>query len=135
MKAKAKKMNDIAISKGKLVARSTAGRIRKAADSWAAKFGREWNKKSISKRSTKWPSGADPTTQEEKFYDDCAKTDKPLENNMEADHVLEVQLGGRVAGPFLWLDAEVNQSSGRQIRSARSRGVTEPTGFVSRNCD
>jgi hypothetical protein len=130
MKAKAAKMDAIAKQKGSLNTRSTAGQIRKTADTWAAKFARDWNKPN----PKKWPSFSDPSKQDTHFYDDCAKTDDPKGNNMQADHVLEVQLRGHVKGPFLWLDGEVNTASGRQIKSARDRGVTEPTGFTTQNC-
>lgn len=130
MKAKAAKMDAAAKKKGALSTRSTAGRIRKAANSWAAKFARDWNKPS----PKGWPSFSDPSKQDSHFYDDCAKTNDPLGNNMEADHVQEVQLHGNVKGPFLWLDADVNGASGRQIRSARSQGNTNPSGFTTKNC-
>lgn len=133
MKAKAAKMDAIAKEKGGLQARSTAGALRKAADTWAAKFARDWNKPDPN-TATRWPDFSDPSKQSTHFYDDCAKTDDPLGNNMQADHALEVQLGGNVRGPFLWLDADVNGASGRQIRSARSRGITEPSGFTTKNC-
>ena len=130
MKAKAAKMDAVAKAKGALATRPTAGLIRKNADSWAAKFGRDWN----NPNPKSWPSFSDPSKQESHFYDGCAKTDDPLGDNMQADHVQEVQLGGNVKGPFLWLDADVNQASGRQIKSARAQGITEPTGFTTQNC-
>ena len=133
MKAKAAKMDTITKEKGSLQTRSTAGAIRKAANSWAAKFARDWKKPDPNK-STRWPESSDPSKQDSHFYDECAKSDDPLANNMQADHVLEVQLGGSVRGPFLWLDADVNGASGRQIRSARSKGNTSPTGFTTKNC-
>lgn len=130
MRAKAARMDAAAKQKGGLGTRGTAGRLRKAANSWAAKFARDWNNPSPSG----WPPFSDPASQQSHFYDDCAQTNDPLGNNMEADHVQEVQLGGNVKGPFLWLDGEVNGASGRQIRAARSRGVTNPTGFTTQNC-
>lgn len=130
MQAKAAKMDAEAKARGGLSTRSTAGRIRKAADSWAAKFARDWKKSN----PTGWPQFSDPSSQDTHFYDDCAKTDDPLGNDMQADHMVEVQLGGHVKGPFLWLDAAVNGASGRQIRSARSRGITNPSGFTTQNC-
>jgi hypothetical protein len=129
MKAKAAKMDDMAKKKA-IQTRGTAGRIRKAANTWAAKFARDWN----NPNPQGWPAFADPSKQSSHFYHGCAKTNDPLGNNMQADHVQEVQLGGSVKGPFLWLDAEVNGASGRQIRSARSQGITQPTGFTTANC-
>jgi uncharacterized Zn-binding protein involved in type VI secretion len=130
MKAKAAKMDAAAKAKGSLTARSTAGRLRQNANGWAAKFARDWNKPSPSG----WPPASNPASQSSHFYDDCAKTTDPLGAGMQADHVQEVQLGGRVAGPFLWLDGAVNGASGRQIKSARSAGITNPTGFTTKNC-
>ena len=130
MKAKAAQMNATAKKKGGLSTRPTAGRIRDAADSWAAKFGRDWNKSN----PKNWQEFSDPSKQKTHFFDDCAKTDDPKGNNMQADHVHEVQLGGRVEGPFLWLDAKVNGASGGQIKSARSQGATKITGFTAENC-
>jgi hypothetical protein len=131
MKAKAARMDAIAKQSGSLQTRSTAGALRKAADTWAAKFARDWNNPNP---QGAWPDFANPSKQTSHFYDDCAITDDPLGNNMQADHVQEVQLGGNVRGPFLWLDAEVNGASGRQIKAARARGVTEVTGFTTKNC-
>lgn len=130
MKGKAAKMDAAAKARGSLTARPTAGALRKAANGWAAKFARDWNKAA----PKGWPPASDPSKQTSHFYDDCAKTTAPLAAGMEADHVLEVQLGGRVAGPFLWLDGDVNGASGRQIRSARAAGNNNPTGFTTKNC-
>ena len=81
-----------------------------------------------------WPAFSDPSKQGSKFYDDCAKTNDPLGNGMQADHAIEVQLGGSVKGPFIWLDGAVNGASGRQIKSARAAGNTNPSGFTTKNC-
>jgi len=118
MKAKAANMDAAAKSRGTLTTRSMAGRIRNAADTWAAKFGRDWDKD-----DTKgWPGFADPAGQQNQFYHPCAETDDPLGDNMQADHAVEVQCGGSVKGPFIWLDADVNGASGRQIKKARGGG-------------
>ncbi len=66
-------------------------------------------------------------------YHSCAKNNgKPL----QADHVNELQTYGHPAGPFLMLDASVNQSSGGQIRAIREQnpgGVTV-AGVQTKNC-
>lgn len=133
MKQKAAKMDAIAKAQGPLRTRATKGRLREAGDSWAAKFARDWEKDDPNKR-TRWPAQSDPSQQDSHFYADCAKTTDPLAAGMQADHVHEVQLGGNPSGPFLWLDGAVNGASGRQIKSARSRGITSATGFNTKNC-
>ena len=131
MKAKASSMDTLAKQKkGGLSTRPTS-QLRKAAKGWQAKFARDWNKPN----PKGWPESSNPINQPSHFYDDCAKTANPLGAGMEADHVQEIQLGGRVAGPFRWLDGVVNGSSGNQIQAARSSGITNPTGFVTQNCD
>jgi len=134
MKAKAAKMDAIAREKGGLTTRRTKGALRDAADTWQAKFWRDWNKTDPNEY-TRWPEFADPSKQSSHFYDDCAKTDDPQAAGLEADHVQEVQLGGRVRGPFMWLDGAVNGASGRQIKAARIRGINKVTGFTTKNCD
>ncbi len=132
MKAKAAKMDALAKQRtGGFSTRSTS-QLRKIAKGWQAKYARDWNKAN----PAGWPvASRNPANQPSQFYDDCAKTDDPLGAGMEADHVQEVQLGGNVGGPFLWLDGEVNGSSGRQIQAARREGITNPTGFETENCD
>jgi hypothetical protein len=136
MKAKAAKMNAVAKKRGGLKTRRTAGKLRDRADAWAAKFAQDWKKlnPNESARTLRWPDSSNPSKQKTHFYHDCAKTDDPLGANMQADHVQEVQLGGGVRGPFLWLDGEVNGASGRQIKAARDQGITNPTGFSTKNC-
>lgn len=130
MKAKAEAM-DVAAKKrkGGLKTRPTS-QLRKIAEGWQRKYARDWN----TNRTMGWGSKA-PCLQQSQFYDECARTDDPLEDEMEADHVVELQLGGNVNGPFRWLDAQVNQASGNQIKSARARGITHVTGFKTENCD
>ncbi len=131
MKAKAAKMDAIAKKKGGLQTRSTSALASKKA-SWQAKFHRDWNKPN----PTGWPAFSDPSKQGSHFYDDCAKTADPKAAKMQADHVQEAQTFGHVAGPFLWLDAAVNTSSGRQIKEARNQGVSNPSGFqTDGSCD
>lgn len=134
MQAKADKLDSIA-KKGMAKGRSTYkdGRPtiqRKNGNGWAAKFARDWNKAN----PQGWPDDlSNPGLQTEKFYDDCAKTDDPLGNNMEADHIHEMQLGGRAQGPFLWLDRDVNGASGRQIKAQREN-TPNPAAVTTENC-
>ena len=131
MKAKAAKMDAIAKKRpGGLRTRGTV-KLSAAKASWQAKFARDWNKAN----PKGWWGFSDPSKQKDHFYDDCAKTDDPLGAGMQADHVHEVQLGGHVGGPFLWLDGAVNGASGRQIKAARDAGNTSPTGFTTKGCD
>jgi hypothetical protein len=130
MKAKAARMDAIAKKKvGGLQTRGTV-KLSAAKASWQKKFARDWNKPDPSG----WYAFSNPSKQGGHFYDDCAKTDDPLGAGMQADHVHEVQLGGHVSGPFLWLDGAVNGASGRQILDARRSGITNPTGFTTKNC-
>jgi hypothetical protein len=132
MKGKAAAMDQAAkTSKGGLQTRSTS-KLRRAAKGWQAKYARDWNNPSPSGWTV---ASRNPANQPTQFYDDCAKTDDPLGAGMQADHIQEVQLGGNVGGPFRWLDGTVNGSSGNQIKAARARGITQPTGFTTKNCD
>lgn len=135
MKSKVEKMDALAKGRpGGLPTRSTS-ELRKAAKGWQAKFAREWNNHNPP-RAGCWPAAANPANQTKYFYDDCAKTSNPVGAGMEADHIHEIQLGGRISGPFLWLDGEVNGSSGNQIKVARDRqGLTHVNGFTHVNCD
>lgn len=131
MKAKADAMDQAAAqAKGGLQTRSTK-QLSHLKSGWQKKYARDWNKPNPSG----WTDARNPAKQPSQFYDDCAKTDDPLAAGMQADHVVEVQLGGNVAGPFRWLDGAVNGASGRQIRVARAAGIERPTGFTTRNCD
>ena len=134
MKAKAAKLDSIAKSgqaRGRSTSKNGSPTIqRKNGNGWAAKFARDWNKPS----PEGWPDDrSNPGKQRDKFYDDCAKTDDPLGNGMEADHVHEMQLGGRAQGPFLWLDREVNGASGRQIKKQREL-TPNPAAVTTKNC-
>jgi len=129
MKGKAAAMDAVAKQKGPLPTRGTKD-LRDIAAGWQKKYARDWRKAA----PKGWPPSRNPANQPTQFYDDCAATTDPLGNGMEADHIQEVQLGGNVGGPFRWLDREVNGSSGRQIKAARSAGNTAPTGFTTNNC-
>ena len=133
MKAKADKLDTVA-KKGNIKSRATSrsGKAtiqRKNGNGWAAKFARDWNKSS----PQGWSDASNPGKQANHFYDKCAKTDDPLGNNMEADHVHEMQLGGKAQGPFLWLDREVNGSSGRQIKEQK-KNTPNPVSVTTKNC-
>lgn len=131
MKGKADAMDKAAkSSKGGMKTRSTK-HLSHLKSCWQKKYARDWNKPD----PKGWWDSRNPAKQPRQFYDDCAKTDDPLAAGMEADHVIEVQLGGHVAGPFRWLDGDVNGASGRQIRAARAEGIERPTGFTTKNCD
>jgi hypothetical protein len=126
MKAKARKMNEHVEDDGWINRGSVPEDLRAEGDSWAAKFASQWDNPSPGGR--KWPSYSDPTKQSTHFYHPCAENQrKPL----QADHVREIQNGGDPKGPFLWLDAAVNGSSGSQIRNS---GRTQITGFKTKNC-
>ena len=133
MKAKAAKLDAVA-KQNKARGRNTYqdGKptlARKNGNGWAAKFARDWDKPA----PEGWPDSSNPAKQSEHFYDPCAKTDDPLGANMEADHIHEMQLGGRAQGPFLWLNREVNGASGRQIKEQR-KTMPNPAGCTTRNC-
>lgn len=133
MKAKADKLDGVAKgnkARGRNTSRDGRPTIqRKNGNGWAAKFARDWNKAA----PQGWPDSSNPSKQQKHFYDDCAKTDDPLGDNMEADHVHEMQLGGRAQGPFLWLDREVNGASGRQIKEQRKQ-TPNPAAVTTKNC-
>lgn len=133
MKAKAAKLDALGKQK-KIKPRSTYADgkptlARKNGNGWAAKFARDWNKAD----PTGWPDASNPAKQDKHFYDDCARTDDPKARKMQADHVHEMQLGGKAHGPFLWLDKEVNEASGRQIKEQLKKNP-EPTAFDA-DCD
>jgi uncharacterized Zn-binding protein involved in type VI secretion len=133
MRAKAEKLDEVA-KEGNARGRNTSigGKptlARKNGNGWAAKYARDWDDPSPSG----WSDGTNPSKQPKQFYDDCAKTDDPLGDGMEADHVHEMQLGGSARGPFLWLDGAVNGASGRQIKTQRTT-TPNPAGFTHKNC-
>lgn len=133
MKTKAEKLDALA-KQGKIKPRNTyvdgkPTRARKNGNGWAAKFARDWNKSA----PEGWPDSSNPAKQPKQFYDDCAKIDDPLGNKMEADHIHEMQLGGKAQGPFLWLDREVNGASGRQIKEQR-KTTPNPSSVTTKNC-
>jgi hypothetical protein len=121
----------LAVEKSRKKGLATRGTKKRSAakTSWQKKFARDWNEPN----PEGWPSFYSPSQQSTHFYDDCAKTDDPLGKGMEADHVQEVQLGGSVKGPFLWLDKAVNGASGRQIYQ-QSKTNPNPSGFKTENC-
>jgi len=85
-------------------------RLKKAKKSWQAKYWRD-----------NPPPGGD-------WAHECAKTNgRPV----QADHCVDVQYGGKVKGPFSYLDASVNMSIGSQLASSE---VQTPSGFASENC-
>jgi hypothetical protein len=63
------------------------------------------------------------------WSNDCAKTNgKPV----DADHVIDVQWGGNVKGPFEYLDMSVNRSIGKQMDLSK---VNPAKGFkTDANC-
>ncbi|MAR89389.1 MAG: hypothetical protein CML06_00700 [Pseudomonadales bacterium] len=128
MKAKAKKLDGLA-KQGKMKPRNTYADgkptlARKNGNGWAAKFARDWDKPN----PKGWPDFSNPGKQDSKFFDDCAETADPKGKQMQADHVHEMQLGGNAKGPFLWLDKDVNEASGRQIKN-QLKSNPQPTGF------
>ncbi|AUM13760.1 PAAR-like domain-containing protein [Ketobacter alkanivorans] len=128
MQAKAKKLDALA-KQNKMKPRNTYANgkptlARKNGNGWAAKYARDWNKPAPSG----WNDKYNPAKQDAQFYDDCAKTNDPKAKKMQADHVHEMQLGGNAQGPFLWLDKEVNEASGRQIKEKLKKNP-DPTGF------
>jgi hypothetical protein len=53
------------------------------------------------------------------FASSCAPGNEG--RSCDADHVVELQMGGNPAGPFLMLDSAVNRSSGAQIMWQRKK--------------
>ncbi len=52
----------------------------------------------------------------------------------DADHKLDLQLGGRMAGPMWMLDASVNRSFGSQV-DKQTQSATEVTSVTTSGCD
>lgn len=133
MKAKAKALDSLAKERGGLQTRKPARILRKVGQVFQRRFAKHWNAASP---TGKFPSKLEPSKLENKFFDSCAETKEPLKNKMQADHILELQfIGGNPAGPFCWLDASVNQSSGSQIKNIRKKhGDIKVTGVTTKNC-
>lgn len=103
---------DSAAKEGGLTRRPVTPRLKKAKKSWQAKY----------RRDNPPPGG--------EWTDECAKhSGRPV----QADHVVDVQWGGNVKGPFKYCDASVNMSIGSQMDKSPVRNAT---GFVaSDNCN
>jgi len=99
MCAKLDSLNDTA----PLTRREVSPRLKKAKKSWQAKY----------RRDNPPPGG--------NWTHECAKTNgRPI----DADHVVDVQWGGHVKGPFEYLDASVNRSVGSQMAASQISTAT-----------
>jgi hypothetical protein len=72
------------------------------------------------------------------YLESCADNNKDSNGKarkVDADHVLELQLGGHQAGPLRYLDASVNRSSGAQLNNFnKSNPGAKITGVETKGC-
>lgn len=72
------------------------------------------------------------------YLDSCADSNTDKNGSpkpVDADHVLELQLGGHPAGPLRYLDASVNRSSGAQLSAFnKANPGAKITGVETKNC-
>ncbi|RFU49781.1 DUF4150 domain-containing protein [Paraburkholderia sp. DHOC27] len=138
MRAKAREMNNgIASQGGSTTLRKPSPKNVAAAERAQARYANNWNKDYVTGKFSS--PDQEPCNQPTQFYHSCAKEKAdgdPLGANMQADHVMEKQMvGGRADGPFRWLDASVNGSSGSQIKAVRKKyGNVKVTKFRTSGC-
>jgi hypothetical protein len=138
MRAKVREMNkSIEAQGGKTTLRKPSPINVAAAERAQARYANNWDK---DYETGKFSSpDQEPCNQPTQFYHPCAEekaNGDPLGANMQADHIMEKQMvGGRAEGPFRWLDASVNGSSGSQIKAIRKKhGNVEVTKFKTKGC-
>jgi hypothetical protein len=72
------------------------------------------------------------------YLDSCADNNRDASGKLkpvDADHVLELQLGGHPAGPLRYLDASVNRSSGAQLSNFnKANPGAKITGVTTKGC-
>jgi hypothetical protein len=56
------------------------------------------------------------------------------QDGWQADHIVDMQWGGNSRGPMWMMDADVNESLGRQMTQAPNNEVTEATEFKTEGC-
>jgi hypothetical protein len=79
---------------------------------------------------SKFPQGNSTDLMHPCMADELKKNPKAI-NGWSADHLKDLQFGGKWNGPFKMLDSKVNQSLGSQM----SRGPSVVTEFHTQGCD
>jgi hypothetical protein len=59
---------------------------------------------------------------------------KPVQDGWQADHMIDIQWGGSWMGPMWMMDADVNESIGRQMTENPNKQVTEAAEFTTEGC-
>lgn len=146
MRAKVRAMNDqISGQGGQTKLRTVSSqKVKAKKKKYQTLYGDTWDSKTPTGKYT-YPD-QEPCNQKTQFYHKCAEkaaAGDPLnrkglrtKNIMQADHIMETQLvGGRVGGPFRWLDESVNTSSGAQIAKVQQKhGNITIHKFITRGC-
>lgn len=141
-RAKVAKLNDAAKANPPgLARRSTVGRLRDLGNTWAAKFRKDFTKLATGQPPSqfKFVVGRNPSGDEDDFMSPCLHKEwedagKPGANspplsNASPDHVRDIQWGGHVEGPLVWLDSEVNEKLGRDMKAGGNNKVTVASEF------
>ncbi|MFN7920251.1 MAG: hypothetical protein U0Q16_09150 [Bryobacteraceae bacterium] len=142
-RAKVARLNELARKNNGLTRRATAGAVRDVGNSWAAKYRSDFNRiangEPTSSLEFTHPEATPPKGTSADFMDDClyqqwirdGKPDSssaPLDK-ASPDHIRDLQWGGHVQGPMVWLDREVNEKLGRDMSSGDNDTIDVAKGF------
>lgn len=137
---KIRRLNELAKQKKGLRRRVTAGRIRDTGNVWAAKFRSDFERICKGQDPSKFgftaPGARGPNGSKEDFMHDClyemwrkALDCDSLLDDVSPDHIEDLQWGGHVQGPFAWLDREVNEKLGRDMKAGKNGLIDVATEF------
>jgi len=141
-RAKVAKLNQAAKSNPPgLARRSTVGRLRDLGNTWAAKFRKDFTKLATGAPQSKFgfTVGRDPSGDKDDFMSDCLHdewekagkpgADKAPLNSASPDHIRDIQWGGHVQGPLVWLDSDVNEKLGRDMKAGGNNKISVASEF------
>jgi hypothetical protein len=140
---KVRRMDQLAKQKNGLRRRSTVGNTRDLGNTWAAKFRSDFNRIAENKPRSKLvftaPGVSGPTGTSSDFMHPClseqwrrsgegGSNSSPV-NACSPDHVQDLQWGGHVQGPLVWLDRDVNEKLGRDMSAGDNAQIAVAQGF------
>ena len=140
---KVRRMDQLAKQKNGLRRRSTVGKTRDLGNTWAAKFRSDFNRIAEGRPPSSLrftaPGVSGPTGGGGDFMHPClsnqwtqsgqaGSNSSPL-NACSPDHVQDLQWGGHVQGPLVWLDRDVNEKLGRDMSAGDNGQIAVAHGF------